>query len=140
MDAGALVAFSNDKNILIILKACENADRLVDERNVRDFIKFSNELLEHIEKPTDVLDYYTHAKMLYRLIKERLGTDKVGFYVYDLEVSYPIKGETAEELEQAIENEALIDKPILAYSRCFEDVPILLIADLDNFRTYEVRR
>jgi hypothetical protein len=42
MDAGALVAFSNDKNILIILKACENADRLVDERNVRDFIKFSN--------------------------------------------------------------------------------------------------
>jgi len=136
--SGALVAFSNDKNILIILKACENADRLLDENNVKDFIKFSNELLEHIEKPTDVLDYYTHAKMLYRLIKERLGTDKVGFYVYDLEVSYPIRGSTPEELEQAIENEAMIDKPILAYSRCFEDVPILLIADLDTYRTYEV--
>ena len=136
--SGALVAFSNDKNILIILKACENADRLLDENNVKDFIKFSNELLEHIEKPTDVLDYYTHAKMLYRLIKERLGTDKVGFYVYDLEVSYPIRGNTPEELEQAIENEAMIGKPILAYSRCFEDVPILLIADLDTYRTYEV--
>jgi hypothetical protein len=140
MDTGALVAFSNDKNILIILKACENADKLVDDKNVRDFIKFSNELLEHINEPTDVLDYYTHAKMLYRLIKERLGTDKVGFYVYDLEVSYPIHGNTPEELEQAIENEAMIDKPILAYSRCFEDVPILLIADLDNFKTYEVKR
>jgi len=140
MASGALVAFSNDKNILIILKACENAEELTKPQNVRDFIKFSNELLEHIKEPTDVLDYYTHAKMLYRLIKERLGTDKVGFYVYDLEVSYPIHGNTPEELEQAIENEAMIDKPILAYSRCFEDVPILLIVDLDNFRTYEVRR
>ena len=140
VSSGALVAFSNDKNILIILKACENADKLLDPKNVKDFIRFSNELLEHIEKPTDVLDYYTHAKMLYRLIKERLGTDKVGFYVYDLEVSYPIRGSTPEELEQSIENEAMIDKPILAYSRCFEDVPILLIADLDSYKTYEVKR
>jgi len=140
MESGALVAFSNEKNILLVLKACENADKLVEGKNVRDFIKFSNEILEHIEKPTDVLDYYTHVKMLYRLIKERLGTDKVGFYVYDLEVSYPIKGETPEELEKAIESEALIDKPILAYSKCFEDVPILLIADLDTLKTYEVRR
>ncbi len=137
-DSGALVAFSNGKNILIILKVCEKADRLTDPKNVEDFIKFSNELLEHIEEPTDVLDYYTHAKMLYRLIKERLGTDKVGFYVYDLEVSYPIRGSSPEELEQAIENEALVDKPILAYSRCFEDVPILLIVDLDNRKTYKV--
>ena len=138
--SGALVAFSNEKNILIILKACENAEKLLENQNVKDFIKFSNELLEHIEKPTDILDYYTHAKMLYRLIKERLGTEKVGFYVYDLEVSYPIRGNTPEELEQAIENEAMIDKPILAYSRCFEDVPILLIADLDSYKTYEVKR
>jgi hypothetical protein len=136
--SGALVAFSNEKNILIILKVCEKADRLTDPKNVEDFIKFSNELLEHIEEPTDVLDYYTHAKMLYRLIRERLGTDKVGFYVYDLEVSYPIRGSSPEELEQAIENEALVDKPILAYSRCFEDVPILLIVDLDNRKTYKV--
>ena len=140
VSSGALVAFSNDKNILIILKACENADKLLDPKNVKDFIRFSNELLEHIEKPTDVLDYYTHAKMLYRLIKERLETNKVGFYVYDLEVSYPIRGNSPEELEQSIENEAMIDKPILAYSRCFEDVPILLIADLDSYKTYEVKR
>jgi len=140
MDSGALVAFSNDKNILIILKACEQAKKLLDNKNLKDFIKFSNEILEHINVPTDVLDYYTHIKMLYRLIKERLGTDKVGFYVYDLEVSYPIRGETPEELEKSIENEAMIDKPILAYSRCFEDVPILVIVDLDNFRTYEVRK
>ncbi len=139
MDTGALVAFSNEKNILIILKACENANKLLDEKNVKDFIKFSNEILEHIKEPTDVLDYYTHIKMLYRVIKERLGTNKVGFYVYDLEVSYPIRGETPEELEQAIENEAMIDKPILAYSRCFEDVPIKLIVDLDNYKTYEVK-
>ncbi len=140
MESGALVAFSNDKNILIILKTCENANKLLEERNVKDFIKFSNEILEHIKEPTDVLDYYTHVKMLYRLIKERLGTDKVGFYVYDLEVSYPIRGETPEELEQAIENEAMIDKPILAYSRCFEDVPIRLIVDLDNYKTYDVNK
>jgi hypothetical protein len=138
-DTGALVAFSNEKNILIILKACENADRLLEDKNVKDFIKFSNEILKHIEEPTDILDYYTHVKMLYRVIKERLGTDKVGFYVYDLEVSYPIKGNTPEELEQAIENEAMIDKPILAYSRCFEDVPIKLIVDLDNLKSYEVK-
>ncbi|NPB05314.1 MAG: hypothetical protein GXO08_02925 [Aquificae bacterium] len=138
--AGALVAFSNDKNILIVLKACENAEKLLEDRNLKDFVKFSNELLEHIDEPTDVLDYYTHAKMLYRLIKERLGTEKVGFYVYDLEVSYPIKGNTPEELERAIESEALIDKPILAYSKCFEDVPILVIVDLDTYRTYEVRK
>ncbi len=138
--SGALVAFSNEKSILIILKTCENAKKLLENQNVKDFIKFSNELLEHIENPTDILDYYTHAKMLYRLIKERLGTEKVGFYVYDLEVSYPIRGNTPEELEQAIENEAMIDKPILAYSRCFEDVPILLIADLDSYKTYEVKR
>ena len=140
MESGALVAFSNDKNILIILKTCEKADKLLEERNVKDFIKFSNEILEHIKEPTDVLDYYTNVKMLYRLIKERLGTDKVGFYVYDLEVSYPIRGETPEELEQAIENEAMIDKPILAYSRCFEDVPIRLIVDLDNYKTYDVNK
>ena len=140
MDSGALVAFSNDKNILIILKACEQAEKLLDKKNLKDFIKFSNEILEHINVPTDVLDYYTHIKMLYRLIKERLGTDKVGFYVYDLEVSYPIRGETPDELEKSIENEAMIDKPILAYSRCFEDVPILVIVDLDNFKTYEVRK
>lgn len=138
-DTGALVAFSNEKNILIILKTCENADRLLEDKNVKDFIKFSNEILKHIEEPTDILDYYTHVKMLYRVIKERLGTDKVGFYVYDLEVSYPIKGNTPEELEQAIENEAMIDKPILAYSRCFEDVPIKLIVDLDNLKSYEVK-
>ncbi len=137
---GALVAFSNDKNILIILKACENAQKLLEDKNLKDFVRFSNEVLEHIEKPTDVLDYYTHLKMLYRLIRERIGTDKVGFYVYDLEVSYPIHGNTPDELEQAIENEALVDKPILAYSRCFEDVPILVIVDLDNFKTYEVRK
>ena len=140
VSSGALVAFSNEKNILIILKACENADRLLEKENVRDFIKFSNGILEHIKEPTDILDYYTHVKMLYRVIKERLQTDKVGFYVYDLEVSYPIRGNTPEELEKAIENEALVDKPILAYSRCFEDVPILLIADLDSYKTYEVRR
>ena len=140
VSSGALVAFSNEKNILIILKACENADRLLEKQNVKDFIKFSNEILEHIKEPTDILDYYTHVKMLYRVIKERLQTDKVGFYVYDLEVSYPIRGNTPEELEKAIENEALVDKPILAYSRCFEDVPILLIADLDSYKTYEVRR
>ncbi|RTZ59020.1 MAG: hypothetical protein DSZ31_04690 [Gammaproteobacteria bacterium] len=138
--SGALVAFSNEKNILIILKVCENADKLLEGKNVKDFIKFSNEILEHIKEPTDILDYYTHVKMLYRVIKERLQTEKVGFYVYDLEVSYPIKGNTPDELERAIENEALIDKPILAYSRCFEDVPILLIADLDSYKTYEVRR
>jgi len=140
VSSGALVAFSNEKNILIILKACENADKLLDPNNVKEFIKFSNDLLKHIRQPTDVLDYYTHAKDLYKFIKKRLGTDKVGFYVYDLEVSYPIRGDTPEELEQAIENEAMIDKPILAYSRCFEDVPILLIADLDTYRTYEVKR
>ncbi len=140
VSSGALVAFSNEKNILIILKVCENADKLLEGKNVKDFIKFSNEILEHIKEPTDILDYYTHVKMLYRVIKERLQTEKVGFYVYDLEVSYPIKGNTPEELERAIENEALIDKPILAYSRCFEDVPILLIADLDSYRTYEVKR
>jgi len=140
VSSGALVAFSNEKNILIILKVCENADKLLEGKNIKDFIKFSNEILEHINEPTDILDYYTHVKMLYRVIKERLQTEKVGFYVYDLEVSYPIKGNTPEELERAIENEALIDKPILAYSRCFEDVPILLIADLDSYKTYEVKR
>jgi hypothetical protein len=138
-DMGALVAFSNEKNLLIILKTCKHADKLLEDKNVKDFIKFSNEILEHIKEPTDILDYYTHVKMLYRVIKERLGTDKVGFYVYDLRVSYPISGNTPEELEQAIENEAMIDKPILAYSRCFEDVPIKLIVDLDSFKTYEIK-
>ncbi|HID79548.1 MAG TPA: hypothetical protein EYP42_03360 [Aquificales bacterium] len=140
VSSGALVAFSNEKNILIILKVCENADKLLESKNVKDFIRFSNEILEHIEEPTDILDYYTHVKMLYKVIKERLQTEKVGFYVYDLEVSYPIEGNTPEEVERAIEREALIDKPILAFSRCFEDVPILLIADLDNYRTYEVKK
>ncbi len=135
-EQGALVAFSNDKNVLIILKACEKAQQLTEEKNIKDFIKFSNEILMHIKEPTDILEYYTHVKMLYRLLKERLGTDKVGFYVYDLRVSYPISGSTPEELEQAIENEAMIDKPILAYSKCFEDVPILLIVDLDNAQRF----
>ncbi|HIP97751.1 MAG TPA: hypothetical protein EYH37_00045 [Aquifex aeolicus] len=136
--SGAVVAYSNKKSLLFILKACEGADKLLTEKGEREFTNFVREITEKVENPLDVLDYYALVKKLFKALKSELGIEKAGILIYDIENSYPLhKEEGLERLLYLIESETVWEKPVLAYSKCLEDTPILKIYDLDRNEAYE---
>jgi len=135
MDKGALVAFSNEKNLLFVLKACEGFEKLLSDRGEKLFLRLVNAVKEKVSDPLQVLDYYREVKNLFKELKETLGIERAGIFIYDIENSYPLNpAEGVERLVQLIEGEAVWEKPVLAYSRCLEDAPIVRIYDLDADR------
>ncbi|HIO41864.1 MAG TPA: hypothetical protein EYN34_03125 [Aquifex sp.] len=137
-DKGAVVAYSNKKNLLVILKTCEGAEKLLSKEGEREFTNFVRELVERVENPLEVLDHYTAVKRLFKELKSKLGIEKAGVLIYDIENSYPLSDEEGlERLVNLIESETIWEKPVLAYSRCLEDTPILRIYDLDKEEVYE---
>ncbi|HIC09195.1 MAG TPA: hypothetical protein EYO62_04005 [Aquificales bacterium] len=137
-DKGAVVAYSNKKNLLVILKTCEGAEKLLSKEGEREFANFVRELVERVENPLEVLDHYTAVKRLFKELKSKLGIEKAGVLIYDIENSYPLSDEEGlERLVNLIESETIWEKPVLAYSRCLEDTPILRIYDLDKEEVYE---
>jgi len=138
MERGAVVAYSNKKNLLIILKTCEGLDRLLSPEGEREFLNFVKNLVDRVEEPLDVLEHYRAVKTLFRELKQRLGIEKAGVLIYDIENSYPLSEEEGlERLVTLIEGETIWEKPVLAYSRCLEDTPIVKIYDLDKREVYE---
>ncbi len=136
--AGALVAYSNKKNLLVILKVCEGVEKLLSTEGEREFLSFVGELLQKVENPLEVLDHYREIKQLFRELKEKLGIEKAGVLIYDIENSYPLSDEEGiERLTTLIESETIWEKPVLAYSRCLEDTPIVKIYDMDKKEAYE---
>jgi len=137
-DKGAVVAYSNKKNLLVILKVCEGLEKLLSPEGEREFSKFVYSLVEKIENPLEVLDHYTEVKKLFRELKAKLGIEDAGVLIYDIENSYPLdREEGLERLVNLIESETIWEKPVLAYSRCLEDTPIVKIFDLDRKEVYE---
>ncbi len=137
-DKGAVVAYSNKKNLLVILKTCEGAEKLLSKEGEREFTNFVRELVERVENPLEVLDHYTAVKRLFKELKSKLGIEKAGVLIYDIENSYPLSDEEGlERLVNLIESETIWEKPVLAYSRCLEDTTILRIYDLDKEEVYE---
>ncbi len=137
-DKGAVVAYSNKKNLLVILKTCEGAEKLLSKEGEREFTNFVRKLVERVENPLEVLDHYTAVKRLFKELKSKLGIEKAGVLIYDIENSYPLSDEEGlERLVNLIESETIWEKPVLAYSRCLEDTPILRIYDLDKEEVYE---
>ncbi|NPB04911.1 MAG: hypothetical protein GXO08_00795 [Aquificae bacterium] len=135
---GAVVAYSNEKNLLVILKTCEGAEKLLSPEGERAFKNFVSALVGRIEDPLEVLDRYTEVKRLFKELKEELGITKAGIFVYDIEKSYPLSTEEGlDRLVNLIESETIWEKPVLAYSRCLEDTPILRIYDLDRNEVFE---
>jgi hypothetical protein len=138
MTKGAVVAYSNTKGLLFILKICEGAERLILEKGEKAFLEFTEKVTQKVKEPTEVLDYYREVKKLFKELKAKLGIEKAGIYIYDIENSYPLDiKEGLENLVNLIESETIWEKPILAYSRCLEDTPILKIHNLDTKEVYE---
>ena len=136
--AGALVAYSNKKNLLVILKTCEGIEKLLSPEGEREFLSFVGKLLQRVENPLEVLEHYREIKHLFRELKEKLGIEKAGVLIYDIENSYPLSDEEGiERLTSLIESETIWEKPVLAYSRCLEDTPIVKIYDMDKKEAYE---
>jgi len=136
MREGAIVAYSNKKGLLIVLKSCEGFEKLLTEEG--EFLNFVQKLVEKVKNPLEVLDYYKEIKELFRELREKLGIEKAGILIYDIENEYPLsKEEGVENLINLIEGETIWEKPILAYSRCLEDTPIVKIYDLDRKESYE---
>ena len=136
--AGALVAYSNKKNLLVILKTCEGVEKLLSPEGEREFLSFVGKLLQRVENPLEVLEHYREIKHLFRELKEKLGIEKAGVLIYDIENSYPLSDEEGiERLTSLIESETIWEKPVLAYSRCLEDTPIVKIYDMDKKEAYE---
>ena len=135
---GALVGYSNKKNLLVILKTCEGIEKLLSPEGEREFLNFLERLTEKIQNPLEVLDHYQEVKNLFRELKEKLGIQKAGILIYDIENSYPLSDEEGlERLVSLIESETIWEKPVLAYSRCLEDTPIVRIYDLDRKEVFE---
>lgn len=136
--AGALVAYSNKKNLLVILKTCEGVEKLLSPEGEKEFLSFVGKLLQRVENPLEVLEHYREIKHLFRELKEKLGIEKAGVLIYDIENSYPLSDEEGiERLTSLIESETIWEKPVLAYSRCLEDTPIVKIYDMDKKEAYE---
>ena len=137
-DKGAVVAYSNKKNLLVILKTCEGVEKLLSKEGEREFLDFVRNLVERVENPLEVLEHYTAVKRLFKELKSKLGIEKAGVLIYDIENSYPLSDEEGlDRLVNLIESETIWEKPVLAYSRCLEDTPILKIYDLDKEEVYE---
>jgi len=135
---GAVVAYSNTKGLLFILKTCEGAEKLLSEEGKKAFLEFTEKVTEKVKDPLEVLDYYKEVKNLFKELKAKLGITKAGIYIYDIEKSYPLDiKEGLDNLVNLIESETIWEKPILAYSRCLDDTPILRIHDLDKKEVYE---
>ncbi len=135
---GAVVAYSNEKGLLVILKTCEGFDKLLTEEGEKAFKEFVQKMVQKVEKPLDVLERYTEIKKLFKELKTKLGITNAGIYVYDIENSYPLSDEEGlDRLVNLIESETIWEKPVLAYSRCLEDTPILRIYDLDRKEVFE---
>jgi len=136
--AGAVVAYSNAKGLLFILKTCEGASKLLTEEGEKAFLEFTRNVTEKISEPLEVLEYYREVKNLFKELKAKLGITKAGIYIYDIENSYPLDiREGLDNLITLIEGETIWEKPVLAYSRCLEDTPILKIYDLDRKEIYQ---
>ncbi len=138
MREGALVAFSNEKNLLFILKACEDFEKLLSPEGERCFLRVVQSISDRVKNPLEVLEHYREVKELFKELKSKLGIEKAGLLIYDIENSYPldIKG-GIDELVNLIESETVWEKPVLAYSRCLEDTPIAKIYDLDRKEVFE---
>jgi len=109
-----------------------------DSSFVADSPRVVGQLLERVENPLEVLEHYREVKHLFRELKEKLGIEKAGVLVYDIENSYPLSDEEGlERLITLIESETIWEKPVLAYSRCLEDTPIVKIYDMDKKEAYE---
>jgi hypothetical protein len=135
---GAVVAYSNTKGLLFILKTCVGGDKLLSKEGEKAFLEFTKKVTEKVKEPLEVLDYYKEVKNLFRDLKAKLGITNAGIYIYDIENSYPLDiKEGLENLVNLIESETIWEKPILAYSRCLEDTPILKIHNLDTKEVYE---
>jgi len=135
---GALVAYSNTKGLLFILKTCEDAEKLLSEKGEKAFLEFTEKVNKNIKEPLEVLDYYREVKELFKELKAKLGITNAGIYIYDIENSYPLDiKEGLDNLVILIESETIWEKPVLAYSRCLEDTPILKIYNLDEKEVYE---
>ena len=138
MREGAVVAYSNKKGLLFILKTCEGVERLLSKEGEREFLNFAQNLAQKVKNPTEVLEYYREVKELFKELKAKLGIEKAGILIYDIEKDYPLsKEEGLERLINLIESETIWEKPMLAYSRCLEDTPIVKIYDLDQKEAYE---
>ncbi|NPA13909.1 MAG: hypothetical protein GXN97_01815 [Aquificae bacterium] len=138
LEQGALVAYSNKKGLLFIVKACEGFEKLLSPEGEKCVTKLFKEITQKVKEPTEVLDYYKEIKELFKKLRSSLGLEKVGLYIYDIENSYPLEGEkNLDNLVQLIESETIWEKPMLAYSRCLEDTPIVRIYDLDNSQVFE---
>ncbi len=137
-EKGALVAYSNDKGLLFILKTCEGFDKLLSPEGEGAFLELVKEIAQKVKNPLEVLDYYREVKKLFKGLKERLGIERAGLLIYDIEKSYPLGNEEGlERLVALIESETIWEKPVLAYSRCLEDTPIVKIYDLDRNEVFE---
>jgi hypothetical protein len=135
---GAIVAYSNEKGLLFILKACEGFDKLLSAEGEKAFLKLVREISEKVNEPLEVLDYYREVKNLFRSLKNSIGADKLGLLIYDIEKSYPLSEEEGlDRLVNLIESETIWEKPVLAYSKCLEDTPIVKIYDLDRNEVFE---
>ena len=138
MREGAVVAYSNKKGLLFILKTCEGIQKLLSPEGEREFLNFTQRLAQKVKTPTEVLEYYREVKELFKELKAKLGIEKAGILIYDIEKDYPLsKEEGLERLINLIESETIWEKPVLAYSRCLEDTPIVKIYDLDRKEAYE---
>ena len=138
MREGAVVAYSNEKGLLIILKTCEGFEKLLEPKGEKEFLKFAEGLVKRVKNPLEVLDYYKEVKELFRELKAKLGIEKAGVLIYDIENEYPLTSEEGlERLVNLIESETIWEKPVLAYSRCLEDTPIVKIYDMDKKEVYE---
>jgi len=137
-EMGAVVAYSNEKGVLIILKTCEGFEKLLTPEGERAFKDFTERLLNGIKNPLEVLDRYAEVKKLFKELKSKLGIQKAGLYIYDIENSYPLSEEEGiERLVDLIESETIWEKPVLAYSKCLEEAPIVKIYDLDKKEVLE---
>jgi len=136
--SGALVAYTNDKNLLFILKACEGFEKLLTEQGERCFLKLVRKISQKVKEPLEVLDYYRDVKELFKELKNSLGIEKAGLLIYDIENSYPLNPEEGlDGLVNLIESETIWEKPVLAYSKCLEDTPIVKIYDLDRNEVFD---
>ena len=135
---GAVVAYSNEKGLLIILKTCEGFEKLLTPEGEKAFFDFAQKMVENLKNPLEVLDRYIEVKKLFKELKSKLGIQKAGLYIYDIENSYPLSEEEGIEcLVDLIESETIWEKPVLAYSKCLEDAPIVKIYDLDKKEVLE---
>jgi len=137
-EMGAVVAYSNEKGLLIILKTCEGFEKLLTEEGEKAFSEFLQKMVENLKNPLEVLDRYIEVKKLFKELKSKLGIQKAGLYIYDIENSYPLSEEEGiDRLVNLIESETIWEKPVLAYSKCLEDAPIVKIYDLDKKEVLE---